>query len=297
MSDLERRESGEESAVLPKERLGEIAAIASTVALEKQRAAAQSALEALDGEDEKLTASIKAARAEADAAREKAEKWAQRLRQKEEAAAKLEERRAQTAKRREEIELELAELAKQRTRLEAQRLFRAFQASGRSMDELMDFLGCTAEQIAPPEEIEEPAAAPAPQAEPETKRRRTRQSFDAALEPEFQALWQQIEAAQGEEFTTARGLPFRYEVRGRQLFVDRKEKPISESSLKIAFTRVKTCSVDGPKALQTFGAPYVWGIFKKLGVVRREDEPLQQHDGAAVDSEAESGRAEGEQQE
>lgn len=274
--------------------------------MEKRENAAHAALQELGEEEEKLAESIEAAQKDANAVRQKIAMWEQRLHQKEEAAAKLEAKRAQIAAQREEKALELQALNERRAQLDAQKLFRAFQSSGKSMDELLAFLGCTAEQAVQLENEaeldEQPGDKPSPPPAPKAKRRRTRQRFDPAWEPEFHALWQKIEQAQGEPFATARGLPFCYEVRGHQLFVDRKEKPISESSLKIAFMRAKTCPVDGPKALQTFGAPYIWGIFKKLGVVLGEADgqqalpeqeapaasaPLQQHDGCAVDHSAE----------
>lgn len=269
MSDLVQTEM---DVSLPREKLDEIAAIASVSALEKQCAAVNAKRERLAQEEDALAASMQTVRAEADAIREKIARLEEKCAKKEEALAKLEEKRRGIQTCAAQAELELAELEKQRSRLDAKRIFNAFLTSGKSMQEVLDFLGWTEE---PPEDTAADDAEPEPAAHqeetpviPPTRPRRTRTNAKHCLTPEmeeeFQQLWQQISAAQGEEFHTARGLPFRYEVRGRQLFVDRKEKPISESSLKIAYARFKSGQADGPKALQTFGAPYIWSIFKQL---------------------------------
>lgn len=260
---------------LPPQTVLEIAAIHTRAQLEERAAAARAGLEALSAEDEKLAAAISAARGEVDIARQKVEKYEQKLRLKEQALAGLEAKREQIEAQREEKRLELQAIDERGMQLEARRIFAALRASGKSLDELFAFLG--AEGLPQDPDEEAGPAAPAPEQpeheQPKTKRPRAR----AALTPEqsagFEALWQQIVSAQGQQFFTARGLPFCYEVRGKQLFIDRKGKPVSQSSLKMAYVRAKTEPVDGPKSLKTFGAPYVWGIFVGLGLVEAKKAP------------------------
>lgn len=100
-----------------------------------------------------------------------------------------------------------------------------------------------------------------------TRRKRGSLVLPPDQEQKFQSLWQEIVDAQGEEFYTMKGLPFQYEVRGRQIFVNRKGKAITESSLRLAFHQIEVGEISGPHSLKTFGASYVWSIFKKFGIV------------------------------
>ena len=87
----------------------------------------------------------------------------------------------------------------------------------------------------------------------------------------FEAVWREIETRQGETFYTAKQLPFTYTVRGGEVFTDRKKKSITRATFESAY--LKICSdergeIVGPKTLNVFGAPYVWALFKALGVLR-----------------------------
>lgn len=86
----------------------------------------------------------------------------------------------------------------------------------------------------------------------------------------FEAVWREIEARQGETFYTAKQLPFTYNIRGGEVFTDRKKKSITRATFETAY--LKICSdergeIVGPKTLNVFGAPYVWALFKALGVL------------------------------
>lgn len=86
----------------------------------------------------------------------------------------------------------------------------------------------------------------------------------------FEAVWREIEARQGETFYTAKQLPFTYNVRGGEVFIDRKKKSITRATFESAY--LKICSdergeIVGPKTLNVFGAPYVWALFKAMGVL------------------------------
>ena len=84
-------------------------------------------------------------------------------------------------------------------------------------------------------------------------------------------LWNEIAAHAGEEFVTAKGLTFSYTVRGCEIFVSRKEKSITRSTVNVAYRRAQELYdvgeiADGPKKLGTFGASYIYPIFIRIGV-------------------------------
>ena len=98
--------------------------------------------------------------------------------------------------------------------------------------------------------------------------------------PESEILWQELIRLQGEAFRTARGLEFTYEIRGNELFVDRKDKSITRSTVDLTYRKAMDLLrageiVDGPKKLGTFGASYLFPIFIKLGVIPPLDEQLR----------------------
>ena len=83
-------------------------------------------------------------------------------------------------------------------------------------------------------------------------------------------LWEAITIRQGETFYTAKGLPFTYTVKGGELFSDRKKKSITRATFEQAYQKIQQDGehkVTGPKSLGCFGAPYVWAVFKTLGLV------------------------------
>ena len=98
--------------------------------------------------------------------------------------------------------------------------------------------------------------------------------------PESDVLWGEIERLQGEPFRTAKGLEFRYEVRGNEMFVDRRDKSITRSTVDLTYRKAVELLkrgeiVDGPKKLGTFGASYLFPVFLRLGVIPPLDEQLR----------------------
>lgn len=89
-----------------------------------------------------------------------------------------------------------------------------------------------------------------------------------ATENEF---WEWLVSHQGETFFTVKRLAFTYRIRGGEMFVDRRSKSITRSTVCGAFARMladehhKIC---GPKALNCFGAPYLWAVFIHLGLAK-----------------------------
>lgn len=80
--------------------------------------------------------------------------------------------------------------------------------------------------------------------------------------------WDVITEHQGETFYTKSGLPFTYQVLGKELFADRRERSINQQTFEKALMRMieHPDEVRGPKALKLFGAPYIWAVLTQLGV-------------------------------
>ena len=89
-------------------------------------------------------------------------------------------------------------------------------------------------------------------------------------------LWQALLEHQDEVFLTAKGLEFTYAIRGNELFVSRKRKSISRSTVDRAYGNAQVIlraggSITGPKQLGTLGASYIYPVFRALGLL---DEPV-----------------------
>ena len=104
---------------------------------------------------------------------------------------------------------------------------------------------------------------------------------NAACSPEQDdALWDALIALQGETFYTAKGLAYTYLIRerrdgaiGGEMFISRKEKSITQSTVFVAFHRALELGgdVEGPKRLGTFGASYLYPVFIRLGIIRKPE--------------------------
>lgn len=85
-------------------------------------------------------------------------------------------------------------------------------------------------------------------------------------------LWERIKDNQSRAFFTSKGLSFTYEIRGNELFVSRKHKSITRSTVNMAYQKASLLMgtegcVSGPKKLGVFGASYLYPIFLDLGVI------------------------------
>lgn len=102
-----------------------------------------------------------------------------------------------------------------------------------------------------------------------TKKYRDRKSAceKLAKTKELEDLWAAIVLFEGYPFYTARGLRFKYRVVGGEIFVDRKEKSITKSSVRLAYQKALEGGITGPKKLGVFGASYLYPIFVRLGVI------------------------------
>ncbi|MBQ9605948.1 MAG: hypothetical protein IJV16_02075 [Lachnospiraceae bacterium] len=72
--------------------------------------------------------------------------------------------------------------------------------------------------------------------------------------------------------TTYRGLDFSYTVKGGCIYISRKNKEITLSSVKLAYEEAMKLDriVKGPKKLKCFGASYLYPIFLEIGFIRKE---------------------------
>lgn len=79
-------------------------------------------------------------------------------------------------------------------------------------------------------------------------------------------LWQAITSHQGETFYTKKMLPFTYTIKGGEMFTDRRERSITKSTFETAYSKIRENpdKITGPKALNMYGAPYVWAILSKV---------------------------------
>lgn len=86
-------------------------------------------------------------------------------------------------------------------------------------------------------------------------------------------LWDAIVKFAGYPFFTMKKLKFTYHVKGHEIFVTRKEKSITRSSVNIAFQKAIDLerNVTGPKKLETFGASYLYAIFQRIGVINNNN--------------------------
>lgn len=83
-------------------------------------------------------------------------------------------------------------------------------------------------------------------------------------------LWDTLVAFSGKSFQTVKGLEFRYTIRGNEMFIDRKKKTITRSSIDLAFETAQQMKgqVRGPKQLGVFGASYLYPVFQKIGIIK-----------------------------
>lgn len=100
----------------------------------------------------------------------------------------------------------------------------------------------------------------------EEKSKNSKENQTPGTDAEF---WEWLVAHQGETFFTAKHLAFTYQIRGGEMFVDRRSKSITRATVCGAFARIladQSHEICGPKALNCFGAPYLWAILVQLGL-------------------------------
>lgn len=103
------------------------------------------------------------------------------------------------------------------------------------------------------------------------KKYRQRKSAVARLKenPEnLELLWDVIVSFAGYPFQTyPKGLKFKYEVKGNEMFVNRKKKSITRSTVVLAYQNMRQAEkIKRAKELGTFGASYLYPMFMRFGV-------------------------------
>ena len=87
----------------------------------------------------------------------------------------------------------------------------------------------------------------------------------------METLWKAIELFAGYVFHTATGLKYTYTVHGGELFISRKEKSVTMSTVEKAYKKVAGDSVriyNRPKDLgDLFGISYIYPIFYRFGLI------------------------------
>lgn len=101
------------------------------------------------------------------------------------------------------------------------------------------------------------------------KKKASKTAVDAAPVITTDNLWEIITSRQGETFYTKKMLPFTYTVKGGEMFTDRRQRSITKSTFEWAFEKIQNApdTVTGPKALNVYGAPYVWAVLHGIGVI------------------------------
>lgn len=85
-------------------------------------------------------------------------------------------------------------------------------------------------------------------------------------------LWDALVLLEGKSFETAKHLSYSYSIRGYEIFVSRKDKSITRSTVNLSLWNAMELQkaglpVSGPKKLKTFGASYLYPIFMEIGVI------------------------------
>lgn len=88
-------------------------------------------------------------------------------------------------------------------------------------------------------------------------------------------IWDTLEVFAGTRFYTSKGIEFTYTIHGYEMFVSRKKKTITKSTVMLAVKRAQELrrageKITGPKKLGTYGASYLFPIFKRFGLIEEE---------------------------
>ena len=89
-------------------------------------------------------------------------------------------------------------------------------------------------------------------------------------------LWLVLCDLEQEFFYTVKNIPFTYIIRGHEMFVDRKEKSITQATVVLSARRVlekqaQGIVISGPKKIETFGASYLYPIFQRIGLITEHE--------------------------
>ena len=84
-----------------------------------------------------------------------------------------------------------------------------------------------------------------------------------------QDFWRRFRELSGQTFTTLRGLEYTFDVKGNEIFFDRKEKSVTLATVIQAYRKAlelqaNGIEITGPKQLGVFGASYIFPIIMRL---------------------------------
>ena len=77
-------------------------------------------------------------------------------------------------------------------------------------------------------------------------------------------LWKKIVEKQNATFRTKKCLEFKIEIKGNELFVDRRQKSITRASVSTAYKKWIEDRVIRPKELGVFRSSYLWSLFREM---------------------------------
>ena len=86
---------------------------------------------------------------------------------------------------------------------------------------------------------------------------------------EEQNFWSRFRELSGVTFTTLRGLDYTFDVKGNEIFFDRKEKSVTLATVIQAYRKAlelqaADIEITGPKQLGVFGASYLFPVIMRL---------------------------------
>lgn len=96
--------------------------------------------------------------------------------------------------------------------------------------------------------------------------------YPSMLPASQELLWDILLLFQDQVFYTAQNLDFVYTIKGNEMFISRKGKSITRSTVNLAFQKAldlqkKGLPVSGPKKLGCFGASYLYPVFIRTGII------------------------------
>ena len=99
---------------------------------------------------------------------------------------------------------------------------------------------------------------------------RLKRIFKEQSDSLYDEVWKTMKLFQNYTFYTAKKYKFRYTISGGEIFVTRKEKSITRSSVNMAINKVieKKGIIPGPKTMDVFGASYLYPVFKRIGLIK-----------------------------
>ena len=92
----------------------------------------------------------------------------------------------------------------------------------------------------------------------------------------IEAIWQLLQQHQGETFHTAKGLPFTYTIRGGELFVNRRRKSITVSTVRRALEKITLLEAAGEVITGPKKIGYLYPVLLALDVLERPVLPGQE---------------------